>query len=70
LARELETDLLGQVPLDERLRECGDSGAPLVVESPDTPAAVAIREIADTLSTRLAPKVPAATRIKRPLSVL
>ena len=70
LAGELETDLLGQVPLDERLRECGDAGAPLVIESPETPAAVAIREIAETLSTRLAPKIPAATRIKRPLSVL
>lgn len=41
-----------------------------MIESPETPAAVAIREIAETLSTRLAPKIPAATRIKRPLSVL
>ncbi len=67
---DLNTDLLGQVPLDERLRECGDSGEPLVLSQPDSPAAVAIADIAATLADRLAPKVPAAARIKRPLTVL
>ncbi len=70
LASDLGADLLGQVPLDERLRECGDSGEPLVLSQPDSPAAVAITDIAETLADRLAPKVPAATRIKRPLTVL
>src|SRR5262249_61819999 len=31
--------LLGQVPIDMRLREAGDSGAPLVLSDPGSPAA-------------------------------
>jgi ATP-binding protein involved in chromosome partitioning len=44
--------LLGQVPLDARVREAGDVGEPIVVAQPDAPAAVVLREIATTLSTR------------------
>jgi ATP-binding protein involved in chromosome partitioning len=44
--------LLGQVPLETRLRECGDSGTPIVLAQPDSPAAVALRGIADKLATR------------------
>jgi ATP-binding protein involved in chromosome partitioning len=44
--------LLGQVPLDPRMREAGDAGEPIVVAQPDAPAAVVLREIATTLSTR------------------
>ncbi len=44
--------LLGQVPLDPRVREAGDVGEPIVVAVPDAPAAVVLREIADKLSTR------------------
>src|SRR6201999_2569223 len=32
--------LLGQVPLDPRLREAGDQGEPIVKAMPDAPAAV------------------------------
>jgi ATP-binding protein involved in chromosome partitioning len=44
--------LLGQVPLETRLRECGDEGTPIVLTAPDTPAAVALRRIADRLAVR------------------
>jgi ATP-binding protein involved in chromosome partitioning len=44
--------LLGQVPLDVRLREGGDAGLPLVLSAPDSPAALALRAIADELATR------------------
>ncbi len=44
--------LLGQVPLDVRLREQGDSGEPLVLSDPDSEAAKAIRGIADQLTAR------------------
>jgi ATP-binding protein involved in chromosome partitioning len=44
--------LLGQVPLDVRLREGGDAGVPLVLGEPDSPAALALRKIADELGTR------------------
>ncbi len=44
--------LLGQIPLDTRLREGGDSGLPVVLGDPDTPAAVALRGIARGISSR------------------
>jgi ATP-binding protein involved in chromosome partitioning len=44
--------LLGQVPLDVRLREGGDSGLPVVLASPDAPAAVALRAVARQLGRR------------------
>jgi len=44
--------LLGQVPLDVRLREGGDTGVPLVLGEPDSPAGLALRKIADDLGAR------------------
>ncbi|MGI5273632.1 Mrp/NBP35 family ATP-binding protein [Nonomuraea sp. CA-218870] len=44
--------LLGQVPIDLRLREGGDEGKPLVLTDPDSPAATELRSIATTLSKR------------------
>ncbi|MFY9932640.1 MAG: Mrp/NBP35 family ATP-binding protein, partial [Streptosporangiaceae bacterium] len=44
--------LLGQVPLDVRLREGGDAGEPLVLSDPDSPAGLALRKIADELGAR------------------
>jgi ATP-binding protein involved in chromosome partitioning len=44
--------LLGQIPLDTRLREGGDNGTPVVLGDPDSAAAVALRGIARGLGTR------------------
>jgi ATP-binding protein involved in chromosome partitioning len=44
--------LLGQLPLDVRLREGGDTGTPVVLSDPDSPAAVALRGIARQLGRR------------------
>ncbi|MFF5263172.1 Mrp/NBP35 family ATP-binding protein [Actinomadura viridis] len=54
LTRTLGTKvpLLGQVPIDARLREGGDSGSPLVLGDPDAEAAKELRTIADTLAGR------------------
>jgi ATP-binding protein involved in chromosome partitioning len=54
LTRSVGSDvpLLGQVPLDPRLRETGDSGMPLVLEAPDSPASVVLNDVAKRLSTR------------------
>ncbi|GAB7190313.1 P-loop NTPase [Kineococcus sp. NUM-3379] len=51
LGRRLGADvpLLGQVPLDVALREGGDAGTPVVMSSPGSPAAVALREVARRL---------------------
>lgn len=47
-----DVPLLGQVPLDVRLREAGDDGTPVVLSDPDSPAAVALREVARSLVSR------------------
>ena len=47
-----EVPLLGQIPLDTRLREGADHGTPVVLGAPDSPAAVALRGIAKGLATR------------------
>jgi ATP-binding protein involved in chromosome partitioning len=54
LARTLGTKvpLLGQVEIDPRLREGGDSGVPLVLGDPDAGAAKELRTIADKLAGR------------------
>ncbi|MFB9731228.1 Mrp/NBP35 family ATP-binding protein [Ornithinimicrobium kibberense] len=47
-----EVPLLGQVPLDVTLREGGDTGRPVVLSHPDSPAATALRGIARQLARR------------------
>ncbi|WP_116245945.1 Mrp/NBP35 family ATP-binding protein [Nocardiopsis sp. FIRDI 009] len=51
LTKTLGTDipLLGQVPLDTRLREGGDEGKPLVLTDPDAEASTVISSIAENL---------------------
>ncbi len=44
--------LLGQVPLDIRVRETGDGGTPIVLADPTAPAAAALTAIADALAVR------------------
>jgi ATP-binding protein involved in chromosome partitioning len=50
LAKELDTDLLGSIPIDPRLREGCDVGVPLVIGDPNAPAAVRLRDIAKNLA--------------------
>lgn len=47
-----EVPLLGQIPLDIRLREGGDSGVPIVLGQADTPAAAALSGIAGRLAAK------------------
>ena len=44
--------LLGQIPLEPRVRECGDVGTPVVLAAPDSPAATAMRAVAEKLAVR------------------
>jgi ATP-binding protein involved in chromosome partitioning len=44
--------LLGQVPLDTRVREAGDAGLPIVLDAPDAPAARALDAVAEKLAVR------------------
>ncbi|GAA2694366.1 MULTISPECIES: Mrp/NBP35 family ATP-binding protein [Actinosynnema] len=47
-----DVPLLGQVPLDPRLREQGDAGTPIVLAEPDSAAGQVLTEVAGKLSTR------------------
>ncbi|MDD7965112.1 Mrp/NBP35 family ATP-binding protein [Actinomycetospora lemnae] len=44
--------LLGQIPIDTRLREGGDAGVPLVLSQPESAAGAALRAVAEKLSVR------------------
>ncbi|MDT7742351.1 MAG: ATP-binding protein involved in chromosome partitioning [Actinomycetota bacterium] len=44
--------LLGQIPIDTRLREGGDAGVPLVLSAPQSAAGEALRAVADRLTVR------------------
>ena len=44
--------LLGQVPLEQAVREHGDEGTPIVLAEPASPSGKAFREIADGLAVR------------------
>lgn len=54
LAEESGTELLGSLPLDRRIREQADGGAPTVVAEPDGVLAQRYREIARRAAARLA----------------
>jgi ATP-binding protein involved in chromosome partitioning len=47
-----QVPLLGQIPLDTRVREAGDAGRPIVLDTPDAPAAKALAAVADRLAVR------------------
>ncbi|GAB7041891.1 MULTISPECIES: Mrp/NBP35 family ATP-binding protein [Catenuloplanes] len=47
-----QVPLLGQIPLDTRVREAGDNGSPIVISAPDAPAATALRAVAEKLAVR------------------
>src|SRR5438876_879372 len=49
LAQELGIPLLGRVPLDALLRECGDAGEPIVAAAPDSESAEELRRIAQVV---------------------
>ena len=62
LAGQIGIPLLGQVPLDARLRECGDRGEPLVFADPESETAQTIVGIAEAIHS--------ARQTFKPLTVL
>ncbi|MCS6852309.1 MAG: Mrp/NBP35 family ATP-binding protein [Gemmataceae bacterium] len=48
LAAEAGVPLLGEIPIDPRVAECGDTGEPIVRKYPDSPVAKAYLELATT----------------------
>jgi ATP-binding protein involved in chromosome partitioning len=63
-AKTLGVPLLGQIPLMPALREGGDSGTPIVVSDPDSPAGQALREAGRELLGL------AKTNVRKPLQLM
>src|SRR5256886_10623260 len=59
LASTVGTAFLGEVPLQPGLAEAADRGQTIVVGEPDSPAAVALTELARAVTTRVAGLSPA-----------
>ena len=53
MAEEYGVPLLGQLPLDIRIREDLDQGMPTMVSAPDSEIAASYRELARRTSARL-----------------
>jgi ATP-binding protein involved in chromosome partitioning len=47
-----DVPLLGQIPVDVRLREGGDSGEPLVLSNPSAPASLQLIKVAESLASK------------------
>jgi ATP-binding protein involved in chromosome partitioning len=53
MADELGIPLLGEVPIDTRVRAGGDEGRPIVAEAPDAPAAKAFLDLASRVAAQV-----------------
>src|SRR5262245_19918955 len=53
LAQITQTPFLGKVPIDQNVRIGGDTGRPIVVAYPDSPVAIALREIAESMAAKV-----------------
>jgi len=65
LATELSVPFLGRIPIYEPIRLGGDTGVPIAIGEPDSPAAQAFRAAAE----RLAAQLSIAAYAKRPISL-
>jgi len=53
LAAEMNVPFLGRVPIYQPIREGGDSGVPLMISEPDSPAARALMAVAERTAAQL-----------------
>jgi ATP-binding protein involved in chromosome partitioning len=60
LAKEIDAPLLGRVPLEPAVSEGGDTGRPVVMSDPDSPAARAFGALAQTISAEVLPPIEMA----------
>jgi ATP-binding protein involved in chromosome partitioning len=56
-AKEWKVPLLGAIPIDPSIRAAGDSGVPVVMSHPESPAAAAFRRAARALACRVSVEV-------------
>lgn len=56
LAKKMEIPFLGEVPIEEKTRDSGDKGKPIVVEDESSPVSLAMAQLASTTMSTLADK--------------
>lgn len=52
MAADMTVPFLGQIPMDPRMVDAGDTGKPVIESCPDSPTALALQEIAQELTLR------------------
>jgi ATP-binding protein involved in chromosome partitioning len=53
LAKEGQVQFLGTIPIDAKVRAGGDEGTPVIVVDPNSPAACALRGIAEVIAAKV-----------------
>ena len=53
MAAELDVPFLGRIPIYQPIREGGDTGVPLVISEPDSPAARAFMAAAERVAAQV-----------------
>jgi len=53
LAKEAGVPFLGAIPMDAQVRQSGDAGQPSIIAQPDSDASKAMREIAQTIASKI-----------------
>ena len=54
LSRELDIPFLGEIPIEQEVRESGDDGRPVVMSHPDSKSAAAFNEMAERVVEQVA----------------
>ncbi len=67
MADQFNVPLLAQIPFDTRVRSGGDEGQPVVVRAPDSPAAQALFDVAQTLAAKITIQNLSAPKKHRPI---
>jgi ATP-binding protein involved in chromosome partitioning len=53
VAERMDVPFLGEIPIDPRIREGGDTGEPIVVAAPDSPAGQALKNLGQSLAAKI-----------------
>lgn len=65
ISNQYNIPLLGSIPIDPEIAECGDSGVPAIIQKPDSQYAKVFQEIADTIIS-LIPKIKPEIEARKP----
>jgi ATP-binding protein involved in chromosome partitioning len=57
LAAEIDAPVVARIPMEPAVSEGGDTGAPVVLTAPDSPAGTAFRDLAERVVTDLLPPI-------------